>query len=313
MSALINWHEYLIQELGDLVRDFPPAVTWLAGLMDGNESQILGLCLAIDLASGSLAPSTVAEVLKNIDAPSGEACHDFVTAIARHGDCRFCSRQKSRPGPDDFYVRVMGLYEFFAYSYKDASGASWSEEDINELRSELKSPSGRPLGDVDKGFSGAGGTNWICDCREIEEEIGPRGSFGIGAGTALADCLGLPEKKSFAAGNPPEIILVTYPPFVDLDLWKPTTLDGFWVGGFFLSSNRTDGWGLTQSCSGSASAKKERIHKAFSSLKNDFLGWYVGPMGDIVSDRDALHAKGAERWHDWTLRGGTTVDRGEKC
>lgn len=295
---MTDWQAYLLEKLGSLLIDAPGAIHWLNGLNANTETQILGLSLATDLACSSLTPVLLADALRLVDSSSEDLCQAFVEAVRNHGNCRFLSRHKFQntdESPALQYARTLGLREFYKYSYKDAYSLTMSEEDFLSFREALIETAGLSIGEIRK-FSGNNGINWVADLAEIETQTGNLGQFRDQAASVLVDSLGLPEKKPILLGAPPELLIVSYPIRFADEVWKPTTLDGFWIGGFYISWHRKQ-WGKTQPCSGQTDeAIRERIHRPVAALTHEFRAWYVGPVEKKKQDRDALLKEATRRW-----------------
>jgi hypothetical protein len=110
------------------------------------------------------------------------------------------------------------------------------------------------------------------------------------AATVLNDALGLgfPPRSSGA-----ELVAVQYPRGVPTDCGQPRTLHADWEGlNFFMPYGRQDGWGRTQSCSGTLSPMRERVHGGYShGLSSAYRGMHVGKIQHSVQDRNELHRK----------------------
>src|SRR5205814_1503768 len=89
---------------------------------------------------------------------------------------------------------------------------------------------------------------------------------------------------------PTDLILVRYPVVFAPACAQPTALDADWSRNdqYFVSYHNHDAWGRTQSVSAAEQPIKERIHRRFRGLTDEFEAYYVGTVHRLTENRQEL-------------------------
>jgi len=268
---------------------------WREQLTAEAESQILGQSLAIDLATGSITAKSLSEVLACLPAAEGDSCEDFAAALADHTGATFQSTFKATGARSTRLGRAIAAFDLYVRSYKNFSGKGLGADDTYQYRRSLQRAGGLPLDGVPDA-AGAKGLIWVASLDELVEKFGDGSAFRRDVATDMADCLGLPEKMPLPDVLTAELVLITYPTSVSLEVWKPTSLDGYYIGGYYLSSEERSSWGKTHPCSGQPASMRERVHRSIGALSTGYRAWYIGSMKKPSDNRLGLLKAAEARW-----------------
>jgi hypothetical protein len=289
--------EHVIQILSpvfDLMADHAKGARWLEEAKVTNNGQRLAVCLAIDIASGALDRTLAASILDRLQSGAKDAEANF--ASIQGESTSFTSSFSARvPSTSIPYVRVLELGDFILY-YLPATAETLDEVSVERVRLKyLSDPEGYSLGEITAWWSGSRDTVWITSSEDVEwlKQQYPAGEFA----STLMDALGLTFSHGVGSGGKFELVAVTYPTDAPVACWQPTALDSGWArgGGFYLSYVKQDNWGRTQSCSGDLPSIRERIHKKFQGLTDDFYLRGIGNTGKPPADEVKLLQAAYER------------------
>lgn len=267
---------------------------------NSTEGWRLGVCLAIDLESGALDPETVETILNVVDPNETDARKAFGNALSGHSEHdRFvCSSSlKASPLPQsDRYLRVFTIRNFMKFHVNPNNPHVFDPADVEDVRtSYFDDGATSDLMDIESSWTGGNGIVWVMSYNDYLELT--RGKSREERGTSINDALGLNYGPSQATNDGNELVAVKYPPKFDTTCLQPTTLDADWRkdDGFYLSYIKEDGWGRTQSCSGSEAPIRERVHKGLDGLSAEYVGLTVGPIRRITPNRAELRSEAFRR------------------
>jgi len=273
---------------------------WLPKAKETYEGQRLAICLAIDLEMGTVAATDVDLILESFTAKEPDVCQHFFQAVDRHPDRARLRGLKSRsydPPDGDTYTRVLQLASYVTHYLADFE-YSLDLTDLAEVQEEffpddlLKTDGGVPLGYVRNYWTGRNDITWVTAYSEV---LGTARRDPERMAGALNDALGL--GFSIHGDSIPVLVAVKYPARCDIKCRKPNSFVADWStpAGYYLSSGEVDDWGMTESCTGDFSGQRERIHDGFRGLSDQFVGYLVGPIDDIVGDFPRLIEQGLRR------------------
>lgn len=278
----------------------PTGHAWLNSLPNCMDGELVGVCIAIDIASEALDPHTFASILDNLKSSPKNARLRFAEAIDSHACKRdfVCASKLDAPPLrcPDHYVRVLELRRFITYYAGPSFGYSdLDPADVEEVRRIFFTKS-TSLGSIKEWWAGKNGRVWVTSKRELEQLV--EKYPGEDAASLFNDALGLGYANGAGKDNLPEIVAVNYPLNFSIGCTQPTTLDAWWEdeGKFYISNGREDGWGKTQSCSGSYDKVRERVHSEFKNLTSDYFTCYFGIAKVPIKNRNALMEEAYERF-----------------
>ncbi len=281
---------------------------WLEQAKLTVHGQRLAVSLAIDVGSEALDSSLAARHFDLLPEAVADAERGFSSIQDR--SCGFASTfSASSPEGSHPYMRILEFGAFIFY-YLQGGAGTLDEVSVEDARIKyLDRPDGCPLGQITEWWSGSRDTVWITSSADVQsvqsQHTGP--DFAL----ALMDALGLTCPHGVGTNGDFDLVSVTYPLASPIRCWQPTTFDSAWTGpGFYISHGKDDNWGRTQSCSGERPCMKERIHKKFEGLTDDFLLRPVGQTGKPPADERKLLDNAYQRLGN-VLKTGTTLDGGQ--
>jgi hypothetical protein len=276
-----------------------PASRKLSALPVNLKGKLCATCLAIDLASGALTSKQLLEVFENLEDKYDDICTSISNTLSRpqYDNLRCCSLLESPPlDIRDGYVTVMEIGTFIKKFVSPNTGDGLSPEEINRV--------------LDLYFDEDGDLSALVKCNLGESKrlwVLPRSEYDVLLRRATGesfrvflDALGLTFKSGFGPMGVPFLIAIFYPSEHDCRAKQPTSFDVYWANAHvqFVSFRREDGWGRTQSFSGSRyfddreeGMPRERVHGDSSGLLG-FRGRIMGgayPVEDI-SQHETLRA-----------------------
>jgi hypothetical protein len=283
-----------------LMKSPDSGTTWLQGLRSDPEGIRLAVCITIDLLSGALDGSLVADILNHVDPDCESSVQEFGRALDDHP--RFpeliLASQCAVPELDegDQYVRVMYLRDFATYYVWATDPQYFADKvDLQDLKRQYFS---RPVEfRTDRWWSGARRIVWVTARSELDALARTPDGGELTAeqqATAVADGLGLGPPVTSEG----ELVAICYPAGFDrfLAFRQPTSLDAGWQRqSFYLSYLRDDGWGRTHSCSGERDPARERVHSQFKGLGSGFVTRSIGRVRPPPTNRAALLHAAVER------------------
>jgi hypothetical protein len=245
----------------------------------------LAICLAIDLELRLISASDVDSIIDLLPRDEADVGLHFSQTVDSHPEKSRLHGCESRPydsPDDDAYVRVLQLTSFVTHYLADFEyGLDLADlEEVKEVfftSNLLESEGGAPLGYVRRYWTGRSDIVWVSTYSELLNTA-KRAPGRMGG--AVNDALGLGSVD----GNP--LVAVKYPLAYPVKCSKPNSFVANWIAteGYYLSSGQFDEWGLTESCTGDFAGQRERIHDGFHDLSDDFEGFLVGGVDQIVGD-----------------------------
>lgn len=259
---------------------------------DEEVAQALGVSIYIDLVKGSVDADLIAQTIDGMDFRSPEA-RDSFAAHPEDEDEQPNYLCKHEDGPqtlrdDDQYIRVMKLKDMIEYYLRDALTLSTpcSYEAEKEVLDRFVLPpaaSRRGLGVVTGVFRGGRMNVWVASKKDLDTARSVTGSDDEAA-TLIRDRFGLYDL------NRGTLVYVLYPSgFRGVDFYVPTTLDIGPFCQFYVSNDRSSGWGLTCGLTAAKEGINERVHVAFDGLTDAFTIEMIGAVDvDATPDTDHL-------------------------
>lgn len=271
----------LKERLDELVADGVKFNDWLDSLFNDDFGQVLGINLHIDLEHGSLDQSLVVQVIDQMEALSGDARDRFCSCLEdeeyqSHYICKH--RGDAQPLKGDRYVRILPLDTMIEYYFRYAltlpSSSSFEYQDevlrkfFNPKRSERKG-----LGVIERTWRGRMHNVWVTSKKQLDSvrSSTEEGEFA----NTVRDRLGFDEP---CEGR--KLVGIIYPvDFERLKTYIPTTLDAHAGCHFFIpfASIESD-WGLSCCLNSTAPGFKERVHKSFQGLTDEFESEIIGDV-----------------------------------
>lgn len=290
----LDIRSFLLREIGS-VKIRPQSnrfKKWLYSLQRHDEGRILATSLAIDLLSGALNRTELANIFSAIDGSPRRAIESFAEVLDKepYFSRLICCSPFPEP-PDDsqehLYVRIVEMASFITFYLGPTYGYTNALDDRKEIADIFLNDRFRfeDLDDLDRAWTGSRGRVWVLPRASFETILN---DHKANAASVLNDALGL----GYPAGpsGHPEFLAVFYPSHFPEKCKQPTSADARWSKpGFYLSNGREDAWGRTQSCSGRHEPIKERVHAGVDKFSGaGFSVKWVGPAAAPPIDRKAL-------------------------
>jgi len=263
---------------------------WIEQLRKVPDGEILGVCLAIDLASKSLSGNLIGKIIDILDVSRANQRLQFQLAVDNHPDSRnlVCASMIFGPplGNPDSYARILSVEAFITHFVGPSMPAylPLSALSKRQVKRRFLNSRGGNLGTIDRWWSGRRGVTWVLSASALRA-LAPKNRLRDSA-SVVNDALGLGHPIST------ELMMVVYPKGIDnfIQLKAPTVLDNDWEhpGGFFISLGGANGWGLTQSCSGEYPGIPERVHGGIKNPSDKFKTLPLGEVAKFSTDRDRL-------------------------
>lgn len=240
---------------------------WLEDLKPEDDSDRLGICIAIDLLSKALLPEAYARVIELLSVPYTSSRSAFAAALERFPEnlkMRSCF-PLSTHSDAAAYASVLDLRTFIE-CYAMRSGYPVTLDDLSEaVQIFFGSRGWATLEEITPAWVGPDKIVWVQPAAELDRVVSE--SDRGGAATRLHDALGLWDNWD----GP--MVFIRYPEGVEFGrCTQPVALDAGWRrhGGCFLSAAEQDGWGRTQSRSGAEESFRERVHGPIERLSKEF-------------------------------------------
>ena len=283
--------QYLLDRLNTLSEIGKERLTALPATPKGK---LFATCLAIDLCSNALVSRQVVEIFENLSAKETDICGRIAYTLSQnqYDTLNCCSLLEAPPPPaGDGYVTVMEIATFIKTFVTPNTGEGISPDEINKVLETYFGPEG-DLSSLTK-----------CDMRPSNHLwVLPRSEYGYllerakdGSGEIFIDALGLTFQEGHGVQRLPHLVAVLYPPGHDCGARQPTSFDSWWGNAHvqFVSFYKKDGWGRTQSCTGSRyfeaddeGMPRERVHRSSNGL-GGCLGQSIGhwrPVHNVPQD-----------------------------
>jgi hypothetical protein len=262
----------------------------------------LGACIAIDILSGALEPEVLASILNLVDPDKPDARKEFGVAFDKHPKRKnlvIASKLASPPlDREDSYIRILLLRNFIEYYVNPSNPHSFDPADVEDIRmSYFSDETDADFSDIKEWWTGKSGVVWVMpynDYQELTKDVKSEER-----GSLVNDALGLGKAPSTGENDGMEMVAVKYPQDFSVGCSQPTTLDAYWIdhSWYFISYVKQDGWGRTQSCSGTTGVIRERVHGEFKNLTRGYTGIYIGVITKNVShNRKRLLQEACERF-----------------
>lgn len=256
-------------------------------------AQALGVSIYIDLVKGAVDADLIAQTIDSMDFRSSEP-RDSFAAYPEDEDEQPEYLCKHEDGPqtlqdDDQYIRVMKLKDMIEYYLRDALTLSTpcSYEAEKEVLDGFVLPpaaSRKRLGVVTGVFRGGRMNVWVASKKDLDAARTVASSDDEAA-TLIRDRFGLYDL------NRGTLVYVLYPPgFRGVDFYMPTTLDIGPCCQFYVSNDRSGGWGLTCGLTAANEGLNERVHVVLrEGLTDEFTMELIGAVDvDATPDTDHL-------------------------
>lgn len=260
----------------------------------------LEICLAIDLDMGLISPADVDKIIASLPSMETDVGQHFSQGIELHPEKARLRGMKSRKynSPDsDVYVRILQLTSFVTHYLTDFEyGLDLSDlQEVQETflpHNLLDRAAGSSLGYVRNYWTGRNDIVWVAPYSDI---LSAAENHRDRAAGALNDALGL--GFAVAGDNVPFLIAVKYPSNSEIKCSKPNSFVADWSTseGYYLSSAHPEEWGMTQSCTGELPGQRERVHDGFHGLDDQFVGFSIGSIDNIVGNLPRIIAEGLRR------------------
>jgi hypothetical protein len=281
--------DYLHTVLAPHVTDDNAFNLWLDELCQATNTfgQILALNLYIDLTTGAITESGVANVLNKM-VYDGDARSSFYQCIEDENNqsscvCQHSSGQQQLAG--DRYVRVMTYSSMAGYCCKSLTNNNTPEAQAEmEQMFYAEDPDERcPLGMLSAWWRGRMENVWVTSKAELDEILGldidPKKKASL-----------VRTRLGFYGYDTGRLVFVAYPAAAHYEAFQPTSLDANPGCLFFVSKQMqpTDTWGETCSLSSGLEGLKERVHRPFQGLTDDFETEIIGEVEAQPPDMDHL-------------------------
>jgi hypothetical protein len=301
----MNGWAKVLQILKDYLLPFvqnPAAVgRWFDSLESSPDGRRLAISLAIDLVVGAYrkdAQVMLGQILDRVDHAAAEGSIEFGRQLHEHPHRQdlYCASTIPTTDVGTGYASVITLVKFiacagFAFGFADTS------EDKALLRKRYGGGSqARPLRGYETWWTAENQIVWITCARRFFEKW--RACDNEKRASEVKDALGLPTPPYVKNGIPLEYVAVCYPAGFDRPAHQPTALDAWWLdsGQWYLSYAKLDGWGRSQSISGTHESQVERVHRAhpFEQVGSDYSLWYLGMASLGVEDPERVARAGLD-------------------
>lgn len=323
----MSWHEVervLLTEMVSLMNHRGKGKRWVKALMNCEDGELLGACIAIDIISDSIhplvfagivdkiSPSFVMRVASGIGSLTGRLktatsgsnvgipIRKLFAADNRKEFGKIVNRQQEyvnyvctsrlRPNPSDAdvqYARVLELGDFIEYYI--GRGYTSSPTQVQRIKTMyFDKGGGVKLGEVEGWWKTRLPNVWVMPFDDLETLV--RGVSDNKRGEVVCDSMGLNIYEGVAPDGRPDLVAVVYPKPFSVGCRQPSTLDAWWIdaGRFYVSHLKVDNWGRTHSVSGTKQSQRERVHSLFKDLTSGFQTYYIGIATPPVEDRNAL-------------------------
>jgi hypothetical protein len=268
-----------------------PSVTkqWLEALGRSPHGSLLAACIAIDILSGAVAPTTFTSILTHLDPAEPDPLMAFNGALRAcpHARELLCASQlpAATLSPPANYVRLLTLREFVTfYLASTHSLSSLDPADLAHARKHFLLAPQLSLSNVRRTWRGSAELVWVTRSDAIERLRATASNPDLPTNLNDAFCLGRDPGE--------ELLAVHYPPGFDavIRTLPPTTLDANWMTRSlaFLSGPDSEGWGQTHCASGLYKPQPERVHSSFKGLTDNYHAVYIGPVKAVPLDTDRV-------------------------
>jgi hypothetical protein len=281
--------DYLHSVLAPHVTDGDVFKLWLDNLCEATNTfgQILALNLYIDLTTKAITQSGVANVLNNM-VYDGDARESFYQCVEDKNNqsscvCQHSSGQQQLAG--DRYVRIMpfsSMVTHCSYSLSKKYTPEF-EAEVEEMFYAEDHAERCPLSLLSAWWRGKMENVWVTSKTELDAILALKTSPEKKA-SQMRTRLGIYE---YDTGR---LVFVAYPASSSCEAFQPTSLDANSGCVFFVSKQMqpADTWGETCSLSPDFPGMKERVHRTFRGLTDDFESEIVGPVEPEDADMNHL-------------------------
>ncbi|HKR11608.1 MAG TPA: hypothetical protein VJT15_06110 [Pyrinomonadaceae bacterium] len=262
---------------------------WLDELFEPTNKfgQVLALNLYIDLKTGAINESAVAKVLNNM-VHNGNARTSFYQCVEDENNqpsclCQHLSGQQ-QPG-DDQYVRIMPFSSMVRFSCPSVTNeyTPEAEREVEENFYAADRAERFPLSLINARWRGRMDNVWVTSKAEFNEIL----SSDM---TPNEKASRFRTRLGFYEYDTGRLIYFLYPASFNYDAFQPTSLDANTTCFFFVSKEMqlADTWGETCSLNPAFAGMKERVHRGFQGLTDDFETEIIGQVEAESADIDHL-------------------------
>lgn len=291
MPNWIDVETYLTNKIIPLLKSRRVGKEWLRKLPIDNFGMLLGINMAIDIASGAIPPEVFVNIIDSIKSPFFNARLAFFKAQNNHPkkDEFVCASKINTPIlTNNTYLRVLEIEDFADYYVRPSfSFLPYDPPDIKEIRRRYFKKR-TSLANIDNWYNGSYNRVWVMSKAEFNSICSsyPKHDHG----SIFNDALGIGYKYGGGLKGKPEMVAIEYPKNFSLVCKQPTLLDSQWKIEpiWYISENNKDGWGRTQSCSGTYDGIKERVHSSFKNLSRKYFAVYIGLSKTPMMNENAL-------------------------
>jgi hypothetical protein len=288
--TLKDIRDYLSTNLAPHVTPGSNLAEWLDDLFDENNvfGQLLGLNLYIDLKTGAIQEPDVSAIINQM-IRENDARLSFYRSVENESTqsnciCRHVGGQQSIAG--DRYVRVLPftlMAEYWSRSLSLPNSPELQAEMERRFYGEdLSARTG--LGQIRAWWRGRMENVWVTSKAALDQILDLDISDKDKASVART-------RLGFYKFDVGRLVFVAYPPDFDLALgYVPTSLDANSTSLFFvpIGMEPTADWGETCSLTPVHPGMKERVHRGFVGLTDEFESEIIGYVEPAEADTNHL-------------------------
>jgi len=262
---------------------------WLDELFQATNTfgQLLALNLYIDLTTGAITESGVANVLNHM-VHHGDARLSFYQCVEDKNNqssciCQHSSGQQHLAG--DRYVRVMTYTSMAGYCCTSLTKKNTPETqaEIEQMFYDEDHAERCPLSMLTAWWRGRMENVWVTSKADLDEIL------NLNIDSKKKASL-LRTRLGFYGCDTGRLVFVAYPAGAACEAFQPTSLDANPGCYFFVSKQMqaTDTWGETCSLNSGFDGMKERVHRPFQGLTDDFETEIIGEVEAQSPDMNHL-------------------------
>jgi hypothetical protein len=262
---------------------------WLDNLFEATNTfgQLLALNLYIDLRTNAITESGIANVLNNM-VYDGDARSSFYQCVEDKNNQPSCICQHSSGKQElasDQYVRVMPYTSMAAYCC-----ISLTKKNTPEAQAEIEQmfyaedhAERCSLSMLSAWWRGRMENVWVTSKAELDEildlDVDPTEKASL-----------VRTRLGFYGYDTGRLVFIAYPAGAHYEAFQPTSLDANPGCLFFVSKQMqpTDTWGETCSLSSGFEGLKERVHRPFQGLTDDYETEIIGEVEAQSPDMNHL-------------------------
>ena len=287
--TLQDIQHYLHTKLTPFVTTGADLDQWLADLFEAPNTfgQLLGMNLYIDLKTEAIEERDVAKILNKMirDRDPRSSFYRCIEDVNNQSSC-LCQHRSGQQNMDaDQYVRVMPFTSMARYCCESLTKTNTPEAqaEIEEMFYADDPDERAPLGLLRALWRGRMDNVWVTSKVELDQVL----SLSIGSEKKASQ---LRTRLGFYEYDTGRLVFVAYPPSSNYAAFQPTSLDANSTCFFFVSKQRqpNDTWGETCSLNPTLPGMKERVHRGFQGLTDDFESEIIGTVEPSEADLNHL-------------------------